>query len=152
VTNNQTFYQDKHMHLIVAEELITGDLVCIRTDEKNETRLARWSIGDEAIGITTRHIKMGESVEYIPRQSTNDILVRGSHSPMSGENIVIQVSCDLKVGELVCIRQTGTQAVIDHWGFGDEAVGVAARKIEANEFVNFCAGVSTVDIQVKPNN
>lgn len=138
------------MHLTATEELKTGDLVCIKVDKKNSQQLARWSIGQEAIGVTTRQIKLGESVEYIPRQSTNDILVKGSHSPMSGQNIVIQASCDLKVGELVCIRQTGGQSFMDCWGFGDEAVGITAHAIKAGEYVNFCAGVSTVDIQVKP--
>lgn len=140
------------MHLKAAEELITGDLVCIRDGEDGAPLLARWSIGENAIGITTRAINLGESIEYLPGQSTNDILVRGSHSPMSGQNIVIQMACDLKAEELVCIRQNGGQAVLDRWGFGDEAVGLAARDIKANEFVKFCAGSSTEDIQVKPGN
>ena len=139
------------MQLRSNEELITGDLVCIRTDEEDNRTLARWTIGDEAIGITTRPIKLGEEVEYLPEQSTNDILIRGSHTPMSGQNIVIQVSCDLTTGELVCIRKSGGQATLDRWGFGDEAVGIAAHAIKANEFVNFCAGRSTDDIQVKPS-
>ena len=139
------------MHLKAAEELSTGDLVCIKINKKNEQQLVRWTIGKEAIGVTTRLIKLGESVEYSPDQSTNDILIRGSHSPMSGQNIVMQVCCNLNVGELVCVRQAGGQAILDRWGFGDEAVGAAARDIQAEEFVNFCAGRSTVDIQVKPN-
>ena len=139
------------MHLKATEELITGDLVCIHVDKNKDQHLARWTIGDEAIGVTTRLISIGESVEYVPGQSTDDILVRGSRSPMSGQNIVIQVSCDLKVGELVCIRQTGAKSTLDRWGFGDEAVGIAARGIQTDEFVSFCAGMSTVDIQVKPN-
>ena len=60
------------------------------------------------------------------------------------------MACDLKADELVCIRQTGGQAMLDRWGFGDEAVGLAARNIKADEFVKFCAGRSTEDIQVKP--
>lgn len=138
------------MRLKVAEELITGDLVCIHVDTNDGQLLARWTIGQEAVGITTRPIKAGESIEYLPDQSTGDILVRGSHSPMSGQNIVIQMACDLKSEELVCLRQTNGQAVLDRWGFGDEAVGLAARDIKANEFVKFCAGRSTEDIQVKP--
>ena len=139
------------MHLKSAEELNTGDLVCIQVNKKNEQRLVRWTIGQDAIGVTTRLIKLGESVEYSPDQSTNDILIRGSHSPMSGKNIVIQVCCNLTVGELVCVRHAGGQAILDRWGYGDEAVGLAARDIQADEFVNFCAGRSTVDIQVKPS-
>ena len=139
------------MRLKVAEELITGDLVCIRVDTNDVQLLARWTIGQEAIGLTTRPFKMGESIEFLPDQSTGDILVRGSHSPMNGQNIVIQMACDLKAEELVCLRQTNGQAVLDRWGFGDEAVGLAARDIKANEFVKFCAGRSTEDIQVKPD-
>lgn len=138
------------MQLKVAEELKTGDLVCIRPDKDETQTLARWVLGEEAVGITTRSIKAGESIEYLPGQSTNDILVRGSHSPMSGQDIVIQVVCDLKAEELVCIRQTGSQTALDRWGFGDEAVGLAARDIKANEYVKFCAGRSTDDVQVKP--
>ena len=138
------------MHIKVAEALITGDLLCIQVGAKDSQQIARWTIGQEAIGITTRPIKAGESIEYIPDQSTADILVRGSHSPMSGQNIVIQMACDLKAEELVCLRQTGGQSVLDRWGFGDEAIGLAARDIKANEFVKFCAGRSTEDIQVKP--
>lgn len=140
------------MHLKVVEKLVTGDLVCVRDGENGTHLLARWSIGEEAIGITTRAINLGESIEYRPGQSTQDILVRGSHSPMSGQNIVIQTACDLKAEELVCIRQNGGQAVLDRWGFGDEAVGLAARDLKAHEFVKFCAGSSTEDIQVKPGN
>lgn len=139
------------MQLKTAEKLNTGDLVCIHVDKNNSQHLARWTLGEEAVGVTTRTINMGELVEYLPGQSTDDILVRGSRSPMNGQNIVIQVSCDLKVGELVCIRQTGAKSTLDRWGFGDEAIGIAARAIQADEFVNFCAGMSTVDIQVKPN-
>ena len=140
------------MLLKAAEKLVTGDLVCIHTDSNDNLHLARWAIGQDAIGITTRPIKAGESIEYTPNQSTDDILVRGSHSPMSGQNIVIQMACDLKAEELVCIRQTGGQPVLDRWGFGDEAVGLAARDIKADEFVKFCSGCSTDDIQVKPGN
>lgn len=139
------------MYLKVAEELNTGDLICIRPGKNEDQYLARWAMGDEAIGVTTRPFKIGEMVDYSPGQSTQDILVRGSHSPLSGQNIVIQVVCDLKTEELVCLRQNGGQAVLDRWGFGDEAVGLAARDIKANEFVNFCSGRSTDDIQVKPN-
>ena len=139
------------MRLKVAEELITGDLVCIQVYANDVQQLARWTIGQEAIGLATRSIKAGESIEYLPDQSTGDILVRGSHSPMSGQDIVIQMACDLKSEELVCLRQADGQAVLDRWGFGDEAVGLAARDIKANEFVKFCAGSSTEDIQVKPD-
>jgi hypothetical protein len=139
------------MHLKAAEELNTGDLVSIQTDKKKRQLLVRWTIGQEAIGVTTRPITIGASVEYHPNQSTDDILVRGSRSPMSGQNIVIQVNCDLNVGELVCIRHSEGKAVLDRWGYGDEAVGITARNIQTDEFVNFCAGVSTVDIQVKPS-
>jgi len=138
------------MHIKVSEELVTGDLVCIKVDTTDNQQIARWTLGQEAIGVTTRPIKAGEAVEYIHDQSTADILVRGSHSPMSGQNIVIQMACDLKADELVCIRQTGGQAMLDRWGFGDEAVGLAARDIKADEFVKYCAGSSTEDIQVKP--
>lgn len=138
------------MRLKVIESLLTGDLVCISDDPELGQVLARWSIGQEAIGITTRSINNGESIEYLPEKSTKDILVRGSHSPMSGQNIVIQMACDLKAEELVCIRQNGGQAVLDRWGFGDEAVGLAVRDLKANEYVKFCAGSSTEDIQVKP--
>ena len=140
------------MHIKVIEDLITGDLVCICDDAELGQVLARWTIGQEAIGITTRSIKNGESIEYLSGQSTSDILVRGSHTPMNGQNIVIQMACDLKAEELVCIRQNGGQAVLDRWGFGDEAVGLATRDIKANEYVKFCAGSSTEDIQVKPAN
>ena len=139
------------MQLRAAEELNTGDLVCIDGDTSDKQLLVRWTIGQEAIGITTRSIKAGESVEYLPDQSTGDILIKGSHSPMSGQNIVLQIACNLKAEELVCIRQTDGQAVLDRWGFGDEAVGLATRDIKANEFVKFCAGQSTDDIQVKPD-
>ena len=139
------------MRLKVAEELITGDLVCIQVYANDVQQLTRWTIGQEAIGLATRPIKAGETIEYLPDQSTGDILVRGSHSPMNGHNIVIQMACDLKSEELVCLRQTNGQAVLDRWGFGDEAVGLAARDIKANEFVKFCAGRSTEDIQVKPD-
>lgn len=139
------------MHLKAAEELNTGDLVCIQTDKNKRQKLVRWTIGQEAIGVTTRPITIGDSVEYHPGQSTDDILVRGSRSPMSGQNIVIQVGCDLNVGELVCIRHSEGKTVLDRWGYGDEAVGSSTRDIQAGEFVKFCAGMSTVDIQVKPN-
>ena len=139
------------MQLKATEDLNTGDLVCIRTGDKKDQSLARWVIGEEAVGVTARLIKAGEVIEFIPNQSTDDILVRGSHSPMSGKNIVIKVACDLQSGELVCIRQTGGKSTLDRWGFGDEAVGIAARVIQADEFVSFCAGMSTIDVQVKPN-
>jgi len=138
------------MLLKAVEKLNAGDLVCIKGDEKNGQQLARWGLGEEAIGVTARQISRGESIEYTPKQSTKDILVKGSRSPMSGQNIVLKVSCDLKAGELVCIRQAAGEPLIDCWGFGDEAVGLAARNIKAGERVNFCAGTSTVDIQVKP--
>ena len=138
------------MQLKAAEALSTGDLVYIRYDRNNIQLLARWVMGEEAVGIATRPISLGETIEFIPERSTKDILVRGSHSPMSGEDIVIQVACDLRTEELVCLRQNGGQAMLDRWGFGDEAVGQAARDIRAQEFVKFCAGRSTDDIQVKP--
>lgn len=140
------------MQIKVSGAINAGDLVCLATGAAGDRLLLCWRYGCEAVGIAARTFSEDELVEYVPEQSTEDILVKGSAISTQDKSVKIKVACDLKAEDLVCIRhQAGDQFFVDKWQIGDEAVGIAARDINSDEVVEFCEGESTEDIHVKPS-
>lgn len=139
------------MQLKVSESLKMGDLVCLATGVDGEKILLRWRYGCEAVGVAARPIQEDETVEFLPEKSTTDILVKGSAISGKKGTVALKVACDLKMEDLVCLRNQSGLFLIDKWQMGDEAVGIAAREIRSGEIVEFCEGESTDDIHVKPH-
>ena len=140
------------MRVRASESINEGDLVSLATGPDGSPVILRWRFGCEAIGIAARPIAEDVFVEYSPEYSSDDILVKGSGGPANNRTVALQVACDLKLEDLVCLKiLPNGQLFIDKWRFGQEAIGIAARDIKKDEVIEFCEGMSTDDIQVKPH-
>ncbi|PLX78301.1 MAG: hypothetical protein C0615_03885 [Desulfuromonas sp.] len=139
------------MQLRASESITVGDLVCLATGLDGHQILQRWRFGCEAVGIAVRSIAEDEVVEYQPKTSTGDIMVKGGPLSSPNEVVSLKVACDLKTDDLICLRhQQNGEVLVDKWHYGDEAVGITAREIAIHEAIDFCRGKSTADIYVKP--
>ena len=140
------------MQIRVSEAIKEGALVCLATGVDGDTILLCWRFGCDAVGIAARSLAEDELVEFLPKKSTDDILVKGSSGPAHNRTVAIKVACDLKAEDLVCVRYLSEgEVLIDKWQLGTEAVGIAAHIIRKDEIVEFCEGESTEDILVKPS-
>lgn len=140
------------MQIKASESIEEGSLVCLATGVEGSTILMRWRYGCEAVGIAARSIAEDEIVDFMPEKSSDDILVKGSLGPAQNKVIAVRAACDLKPQDLVCLKLLPDgKLLLDKWKFGQEAVGIAARRIKANESISFCEGESTADIHVKPH-
>ncbi|PLX99119.1 MAG: hypothetical protein C0623_10490 [Desulfuromonas sp.] len=139
------------MQIRASETIDEGDLVCLATGPDGATVLLRWRFGCEAIGIAGRPIAEDDMVEYSPDKSSDDVLVKGSGGPAHNKTVALKVACDLKMQDLVCLKLLSDgKILLDKWVLGEEAIGVAARNIKADEMVEYCEDKSTGDILVRP--